>query len=73
MSHIFHKNLAAGLPVTKILIEYNSNGSEENEEERKPIYIKFTKQNSDPEMMKMLLTLDDRKWQKTGKILLWLT
>ena len=43
-------------------------------EEKEPIDIKFTEQNIHPEMMKMLLTLDDRMYKKkTRKILLWLT
>ena len=64
-----------GLPVAKTLIKYNNNSSEENdEEERKLIYIEFTKQNADPEMMKVLLTLDDQMYKKkTRKILFWLT
>ena len=38
-SHIFYKNLATGFPVVKILIKYNSNSLEENEEEEEPINI----------------------------------
>ena len=41
MSRLFHKILATGRPVSKILIEYNSNSLEENdEEEMEPIDIK---------------------------------
>ena len=63
------------LPVAKTLIEYNNNSLEKSEEEEKePITIEFTEQKADPEMMKMLLTLDDRIYKKkTRKILLWLT
>ena len=53
--------MATGRPVAKALIKYNSSCSEENdEEEKEPIDIEFIKQNSDPEMMKMQLTLDDQ-------------
>ena len=45
MSHIFHKILATGHLVAKTLIKYNSNNSEENdEEEKESINIEFTKQ-----------------------------
>ena len=65
MSHIFHKILATGRPVAKTLIKYNRSCSEKNnEKEKEPIDIEFTDQNSDPEMMKMLLTLDDRVEKK---------
>ena len=51
--------MATSLPVPKILIEYNSNNLEENDEkEKEPINIELTNQNAGPEMMKMLLTLD---------------
>ena len=46
------------LPVAKNLIEYNRNDKEENEEG--PINIEFTEQKAGPEMMKMLLTLNDQ-------------
>ena len=75
MSHIFHKIFATGLPVVKTLIKFHSNCSKENEEEERiPINIELTEQKAGPEMMKMLLNLDDRMYnKKTGKILLWLT
>ena len=50
--------MITGLPVAKILIKYNLNCSYENEEEKEPIDIKFAEQKADPEMMKMLLTLN---------------
>ena len=51
--------MATGLIVSKTLIEYNNNSSEENNEvEKEPIDIKFTEQRDRPEMIKMLLTLD---------------
>ena len=67
--------MATGKPFSKTLIKYNSNNLEENdEEEKEPIDIEFTEQNADYEMMKMLLTLDNRMYKKkTRKILLWLT
>ena len=47
MSRIFHKILAAGFPVTKPLIEYNSINLEENdEEEKEPINIELTEQKN---------------------------
>ena len=58
MSYIFHKNLAIGLSVSKILIKYSCNNYEENDKkENETIDIDFTEQNADPEMMIMLLTL----------------
>ena len=73
--NIFHKNLATGLPVAKTLIKNNNNCLEENdEEEKEPIDIEFIKQNADPEMMKMLSTLNDQEFKKKmRKTLLWLT
>ena len=63
--------LATGRPVDKTLIEYNSNNLDENdEEERKSIYIEFNKQNANLKMMKMLFALDYRIYKKTRKILL---
>ena len=42
--------MVASLPVAKTLIKYNSNSSEENdEEEKEPIDIEFTEQKTDPE------------------------
>ena len=53
--------MTTGLPVAKNLIKYNSNSLTENDEEEKvPIDIEFALQKADPEMMKMLLTLDDQ-------------
>ena len=44
------ENAAAGLPVSKSLIENKSNDSEENEdEEKEQIDIEFTEQKADPE------------------------
>ena len=41
--------MATGLPVAKILIKYNGNCSEENdEEEKEPIDIEFTGQKAGP-------------------------
>ena len=67
--------MTTGLPVAKTLIKYNSNSLTENDEEEKvPIDIEFAKQKADPEMMKMLLALDDQVHKKKmRKILLWLT
>ena len=65
--------MTTGLPIAKTLIKYNSNSLTENDEEEKvPIDIEFAKQKADPEMMKMLLALDDQVHKKK-KILLWLT
>ena len=41
--------MANGLPIAKTSIGYNNNCYEEIEEERKTIYIEFTKQNADSE------------------------
>ena len=64
-----------GLLVVKNSIKYNCNNLEENEDDKKEsINIKITEQKTDPEMTKMLLTLDDQVYKnKTRKILLWLT
>ena len=50
MSRVFHKkNLPTGRPVTKTLIKYNCNSSEEiDEEEMEPIDIDLTEQKTDP-------------------------
>ena len=49
------KILTTGLPVAKTLIKHNSSCLEKNDDkEKEPIDIKFTDQNADPEMMKML-------------------
>ena len=51
--------MAAGRPVAKSLIKYNSNGLEEiDEEEKEPINIELTEQKQIPKIMKILLTLD---------------
>ena len=75
MPSIFHKYFAIGRPVAKILIKYNSNNLEEKDDvEKEPIDIELTEQKADPEMMKMLLTINDQVFKKkTEKILLWLT
>ena len=50
MFRIFHKKISAtGWPVGEILIKYNNNNLEENdEEENKPINIELTDQKTDP-------------------------
>ena len=41
---------------------------------KEPIDLEFAVYKADPEMIKMLLTLNDQVYKKeTGKILLWLT
>ena len=67
--------LATERPVAKTLIKYNSNKSEENdEEEKEPMNIKLTDQKQILIMMKMLLTLNDQVYKKkTKKMFLWLT
>ena len=64
--------MATGRPVAKTLIKYSSNNlKKNNEEEKEPIDLKFTKQKAGPEMMKMLLNLNDQMYKnKTEKILL---
>ena len=64
--------MATGTPDAKILIKYKSNSLERNnEEEEELIDIDFTEQKSGPEMMKMLLTLDNQMYKKkTRKILI---
>ena len=59
---IFHKKISAtGWPVAEILIKYNNNNLEENdEEEKEPINIELTDQKQILIMMKMLLTLNDQ-------------
>ena len=53
--------MATGRPVAKTLIKYNSNNSEEKDEkEKESINIERTELKTNPEMMKMLLTLDDQ-------------
>ena len=52
--------MATGRPLAKTLIKYNRGCSEKNDEKEKvPIDIEITDQKVDPEMMKILLTLDD--------------
>ena len=64
--------MAAGLPVAKALIKYNS--LKENEEEKESIDIELTEQKHILIMMKMLLILNDQVYKKkTMNILLWLT
>ena len=58
--------------VAKTLIKYNNNSLEENEEEKEPIHTELTEQKAVPEMMKILLTLNDQVYKKTKKILLWI-
>ena len=67
--------MATERPVTKTLIKYYSNNLKEKDEvEKEPIDIELTEQKAGPEMMKMLLTLNDQVYKKnTRKILLWLT
>ena len=49
MSYIFYKILATGWPVAKILIKYNNNNLEENdEEEKEPINIELTDKKTNP-------------------------
>ena len=50
MFRIFHKKISAtGWLVAEILIKYNNNSLEENEEEeKKPINIELTDQKTDP-------------------------
>ena len=50
MFRIFHKKISAtGWPVAEILIKYNNNNLEENdEEEKEPINIELTDQKIDP-------------------------
>ena len=65
MFHNFLKILVTGLHVARTLIEYSSNSLEENdEEEKEPIDIESTEQKDDPEIMKMLLNLDDQMHKK---------
>ena len=55
------KILATGRPVAEILIKYNNNNLEENdEEEKEPINIEFTEQKQILIMMKILLILNDQ-------------
>ena len=67
--------MATGRPIFKVLIEYNCNSLEENDEkEKKPINIEFNDQNQILIMMKTLLTLSDQVYKKKPrKILLELT
>ena len=66
--------MATGRPCAKTLIKYNSNNWRNDEEEKELIDSEFAEQKVDPEMMKILLILDDRMFKKKErKILLWLT
>ena len=64
--------MAPDLPVSKTLIEYNPNSSEENEEEKEPIDIEFTEQKADPETMKILLTLNEHMYKKKMRKIIFL-
>ena len=65
MPRIFYKIFATGRPDAKTLIKYNNNNLEEKDEvEKEPIDIELTEQKADPEMMKMLLTLNDQAVQE---------
>ena len=46
--------------VYKILIKYNNNLEKNDEEEKESLILSLLTKNADPEMMKMLLTFDDR-------------
>ena len=59
--------MATGKPFFKTLIEYNNSLEESDEEENWLINIEFTEQKADPEMMKMLLTLNDQMYKKKTK------
>ena len=53
--------MATERPVAEILIKYNSNNLEENnEKEKEPINIELTDQKQILIMMKILLTLNDQ-------------
>ena len=61
MSRIFYKNFGNWKASCKILIKYNSNNLDENnEEEKESINIEFTEENQILLMMKMLSTLNDQ-------------
>ena len=51
----------------KNLIEYNSNNLEGNGKENEPIDIEFTEQKAYPEIMKMLLILDDNYFSSRSR------
>ena len=67
--------MATCFPAPETLIKYNCNNSEEKDvEEKDPINIELTEQKANPEIMKILLTLNDQMYKKmTRKVLLWLT
>ena len=46
--NIFHKILATGRPVAKILIKYKYNLEENDEEEKEPVDLEFAEQKADP-------------------------
>ena len=53
--------MATGHPVANILIKYNSNNLEENDEEEKELIdIEFAEQKQFLIMMKMLFSLNDQ-------------
>ena len=54
--------MRTGRPITKTLIKYNSNSSEENDDEEKaPIDIEFTEQKAGPE------NVIDFRWSNVHK------
>ena len=72
---MFLKNFANWNTCWQNFIKYINNILEKNnEEEKEPVDIDFTEKKTGSEMMKKLLTLDNRVYKKkTRKILLWLT
>ena len=66
--------MATGLPFAKTLITYNNSLEENEDKEKKSIYIDSTELKVYHEIMKILLTLNDRVYKKKiRKILLILT
>ena len=63
--------MATGRPVAKILIKYDGNNLEENDEEKNELIdVELTEQKYLLEMMKIRLTLNDQMYKKkTRKIL----
>ena len=60
--------MATGLSVAKTLLNIQQQ-FRENEEVKEPIDLEFTEQKTNPEMMKLLLTLSDWMYKKkTRKI-----
>ena len=61
MSRILHKNFGNWKTSCKILIKYNSNNLDKNnEEDNESINIEFSEENQILIMMKMLSTLNDQ-------------